>query len=208
MIDLDPSLIEKFRARVNKRSFFDKYRNVNGKNLWNITCSAMDWISVAVDGIPLIKLERGGLGPDHHQTLNLMTYIVAIDNLYESIRQLYRVLFGSDWYPLLQDKSVFQQSEISDDVYFKQIRAVFATHPVQLHSADGRPHNGDKFYASWASSGIGREDFTVFLYNGNADAEDTAIPFGVSISKVNRYAEMRYCLLNPLGYKVNDLIHS
>jgi len=206
LVDLDPSIISKFRARVNNRAFIDRYKNVNGKNLWNVVCSAMDWISVAVDGIPLIELESSKMGTDHHQTLNLIAYIVAIDNMYESIRQLYRVLCVKDCYPLRQDKSIFQQSEIPDDVYFKQIRAVFATHPVQLHSADGRPRDPkERFFASWASSGIGIEDFTVFLYSGNADAQDGTIPFGVSISKVNRYAEVRYSLLNPLSDKVSDL---
>jgi len=205
-IDLDPSLIQKFRDKVSKRVFIDKYHNVDGRNLWNVTCSAMDWISVVVEGLPHVELNPKGLGPDHRQTLNLMQYILGIDNMLESIRQLYRVLYRQDTYPLSNDKSVFQQSKISDDTYFKHIRAVFATHPVNLHSIDGvRQDTNEKFFASWAALGIGRDnDYTVFLYSSNPE-KDEAIQFGVSIPKVNSYAEARYALLYQLMVKVDEI---
>ncbi|MGG3737515.1 hypothetical protein [Aeribacillus pallidus] len=62
-ININSDLIDEFRNKVNEEPFFrEKYRNVNGKNYWNIICSAMDWISVASEGLPSIKLNTKGFG--------------------------------------------------------------------------------------------------------------------------------------------------
>ena len=47
---IDIELITKFRDKVNSNSYFvlQRYKNVNEKNQWNIICSCMDWISVAI----------------------------------------------------------------------------------------------------------------------------------------------------------------
>lgn len=204
-VELNPCLIEVFRRKVNGGACLRKYRNVDGKNKWNVICSAMDWISVAAYGLPKIQLDVGGIGPNHYQSLNLMQYIIAIDNMVVSVRQLYRVLYAMKNHPLSSDKSVFQQSKVTDDVYFKQIRAVFATHPVDLKSIDGiQQVTDERFYASWVASGVGRNDFTVFLYSNDPDKTE-AIPFGVSIKKVNHYAKLRYDLLQELSDKVDEL---
>lgn len=86
-------MIDAFRNKVNEEPFFSEiYNNVNGKNHWNLLCSAMDWITVASDGLPEINLNPKGMGYNHIQTINLMQYIVTIDILVESIIQIFRVL--------------------------------------------------------------------------------------------------------------------
>ena len=50
MISLDK--INEFRDEVNSDKFvLSKYKMVNGKNQWGCICSAMDWITVAIEYI-------------------------------------------------------------------------------------------------------------------------------------------------------------
>jgi hypothetical protein len=203
-ININSDLIDEFRNKVNEEPFFrEKYRNVNGKNYWNIICSAMDWISVASEGLTSIKLNTKGFGVNHLETLNLMQYIITVDILVESIIQLYRVIDGSKSYPLFDSNEIFKHPELSDDKYFKHIRAVFGIHPVNLNSLDGvKRHDGEKFYASWVARNGIDDDFHVFLYSNNPE-KDNLYSFGINIKDINLYAEKRYNLLTDLISKVD-----
>lgn len=60
MISLDK--IEAFRDEVNKDKFvFSRYKMVNGKNQWGCICSAMDWITVAIEYIMQFRTSRGNV---------------------------------------------------------------------------------------------------------------------------------------------------
>lgn len=203
-INIDSELIDKFRDKVNEEEFFSvKFRNINEKNYWNIICSAMDWISIAAEGLPSIILKPKGSGYDHLETLNLMQYIITIDILAESIIQLYRVLDSTQPYPLQNDNVIFKHDKLSDDKYFKHIRAVFSTHPVNLESLDGvKTGDGERFFASWvASVGFSGFDYIVSLYS-NKPEKDDQYTLGLNIKDINLYAEKRYNLLNDLTNKV------
>jgi hypothetical protein len=206
-IEIDIDLIEDFRNKVNENDFFRiKFQNVKGKNYWNLICSAMDWISVAATGLPNIKLNPEGMGYDHLETLNLMQYILTIDILAESIIQLYRVI-GEERqnYPLHDNKEVFNHNKLSDDKYFKHIRAVFSTHPVNLNSLDGVSNGeGERFFASWISRQyLFDHDYNVSMYS-NIPEKDKQHFLGIDIKNLNEYAEMRYDLLNDLIGKVDN----
>lgn len=208
-LKLNPTLIDDFRNIVNRNSIFrSTYKNVDGKNKWNIICSAMDWTNVTAEGISHIKLgTKRSFGVNHLNSLNLMQYIVTLDVLVESIIQLYRVLDPDNPYPLLEDRSVFEQSSISDDKYFKHIRAVFGTHPVNLDSLDGfTKRKGERFYASWSAKGtIDDFDYIVYLYS-NDPGRDEINHFGIRIDEVNEYAEKRYLLLMNLKNIVQSFL--
>lgn len=201
---MDGKLIHKFRDKVNEENFFrEKHRNINGKNYWNIICSAMDWITIAAKGLPNIKLNKKEI-VNHLETLNLMQYIITVDILAESIIQLYRVLDGENNYPLNESREIFNHESLNDDKYFKHIRAVFSTHPVNLSSLDGviRDKN-EKFFASWVSSIPSFDyDYNVYLYSNNPN-KDELHPFGLNMKLINSYAEKRYDLLNDLIDKVD-----
>ncbi|KQU17418.1 hypothetical protein ASG65_26455 [Bacillus sp. Leaf13] len=210
-INLNRNLIEEFRDKVNERPIFqEKLRNVKGKNHWNVICSAMDWISVAAEGLPAINLEKPkGMGYDHLDTINLMQYIITVDILVESITQLFRVIDGTNSHPLSKNSEIFKQSKLSDDDYFKHIRAVFSTHPVNLKSVDGvKREDGERFFASWvARSGVtlsGPNDFYVLLYS-NDPKKDQVNPLGIKVEDINLYAEKRYKLLENLIKKVDHI---
>ncbi|SFD39832.1 hypothetical protein SAMN05428981_101221 [Bacillus sp. OV194] len=208
-LKLDEKLIEQFRNAVNNEIFFqEKFKNFKGKNKWNIICSAMDWITVTVDGLPNITLKHAkGLGYNHTEALSLIQYIITIDILTDAIRQLFRVLYGNNTpYPLEDDKSIFNQSKLSDDKYFKHLRAVFGTHQVNLSSVDGvQRHDGERFYASWPTQDpLHKNAFSVFLYSNNPN-DDELRPFIISIDEVNMFAETRYNLLTNLIVKVSEI---
>ncbi len=205
---LNEDLIDQFRAAANEcTDFRNSYQNIDGKNKWNILCSAMDWICITARGIKYIKFERNTNKSDDYLSLSLMQYIVAIDVLVEAIIQLYRVIYGSDRkYPLKEDKSIFLKT-ITDDLYFTHLRAAFGTHPVNLRSLDGSNlSKNEKFYASWSSVAIDDDDndFIVYLYSNKAEKTEM-FELGLNISKVNYYCRKRYDLLNDLKIKIKEI---
>lgn len=211
---IDSKLIDQFRNEVNAgRIIYSKLKEVDGKNKWNVLCSAMDWINVATAGIPTIALDTKGFGVSHKETINLMQYIILIDVLYESIIQIYRVLGIEKEYPLKESKTIFKQLKISDDLYFKHIRAVFSTHPVNLTSLDGdkenKPDKSERFFASYvARNGLNDEgppdDYYVSLYSNNPK-NDTTRFFGIRMDQINEYLETRYSLINDLIDKIKAI---
>ncbi|PWK15723.1 hypothetical protein [Tumebacillus permanentifrigoris] len=159
---LDKKLLENFQIIVNEHSNFliNRYSNINGKNLWSLCCSAKDWLHVGVQGLPYIDLQHNN---DDARSLNVLQLILTFDIIVQAIQQLYRVF--NEEYPYKQDRSIFR-SEVSDDAYFKQIRACFGVHPVNLDSKNGEK-DGKKYFASW-SSDVGSEgDYMVYLYSSD-----------------------------------------
>lgn len=209
-INLDVKLIEDFRDKINKNQFFYKhYQDIDGKNKWNVICSAMDWVETTVGGLPQINLdfeEVPWLIP--LQSLNLMQYIISIDLLVDSIKQLFRVLGGKNLYPLSKDKEIFNKLEISDDKYFKHIRAVFGTHPINLNTLDGVDDKSKKrYFASYSTKAMHKNEkkgYIVFLYSNSI--MDGDIIFEVELEKINLYAEKRYHLLTQLMGKVDEIV--
>lgn len=189
---LQRELINKFRNQINDNHHYvlNKYRDVKGKNFWNVICSAMDWIEVAVDGIPFIELKHKN---QNVASLNLMQLICAMDLIVESIQQLYRVFDQN--YPYRNDKSIFK-SEKTDDNYFKHIRAMFGVHPVNLKDDDH-----ERYFASWSTPHL-RADFSVFVYSNRTDKEHEI--YSITIADLFEYANKRYNLLNELIHKVQS----
>lgn len=205
-INLDPTIITEFRDKANENPMFrNLYKNIDGKNKWNIICSAMDWISVSSREIKHINLLE-----DDKKSLDLMQYIITIDILVEAIIQLFRVLYGTNYkYPLHSSNSIFKQKTISDDRYFKHLRAAFGAHPVNLNSIDGINNKNEKFYASWSSKSFAdyRYDYIVYLYSNDPEKEDM-YELGINIEDINSYAESRYLLLECLKNKIDSITQS
>lgn len=86
----DLNLIGKFRDKVNSHGFvLFKYRNVKGKDQWSCICSAMDWITVAMEYIADVEAGRKSC----KQSMEMYAYISSIDVVWEAVQQLHRVLF-------------------------------------------------------------------------------------------------------------------
>ncbi|TVY01490.1 hypothetical protein [Paenibacillus cremeus] len=194
---LDSVLLDEFKQAVNDHDDFliNTYKDYNGKNFWSIICSTKDWLHVSVNGLPYIQIDHPN---DDARSLNVLQLIITYDLVFQSIEQLHRV-FGVK-YPLRKDRSVFNRS-VSDDTFFKQIRACFGAHSVNLDSADGVKNNAkddaesdEKYFASWSSDTGGSGDYTVYLYSNKPG--DTAIPFSMSLAKIHEYVVKRYSLLS------------
>jgi len=185
MKGLDKDLIRQFRDKMNDDYHYvlHKYCDVNGKNLWNVICSAMDWIEVAVDGIPHIQLANKN---PNVASLSLMQLICALDLVVESVKQLYRVF--EQRYPCTNDRSVFKDKKTDDD-YFKHIRAMFGVHPVNLKDDE------ERYYASWSTPHL-KADFSVIVYSNQVGKEDQI--YSIRIEDLFKYTQSRYSLLSLL----------
>jgi hypothetical protein len=190
---LDSSLLEQFMQAVSDHDDFliNTYSDYNGKNLWNLICSAKDWLSVSVNGLPHIQMTHPN---DDARSLNVLQLIMAFDLVVQAIEQLYRA-FELD-HPFNGDQSVFNQA-VTDDMYFAHIRACFGAHSVALKSVDGTPppkKSEERYFASWSSDAGGSGDYTVYLYSNKPG--DSAIPFSLSFAKIHEYTVKRYSLLS------------
>ncbi len=171
---IDIELIIKFRDKVNSNSYFvlQRYKNMNEKNQWNIICSCMDWISVAIRNLYDMKNDNTNIDVLSMQTY---LYISSIDIIFEAIIQLHRVLACDNSIPFKNDNSVFQKNtpfeHMDDNTYFKHIRATFGAHPVNLNDKSGQ------WFASWPyKDSMDEYDFQVRLYSNKPNQED--ITFG------------------------------
>ena len=112
---IDESLIEEFRKRVNHNHFVRHiYKNVNGKNLWNIICSSMDWITIAVHYI--CSKECLCFSKDNYvNSVKVYSYISCIDILLEATKQLHRVFVGNKKFNRSSDIFKNKPANVSDD---------------------------------------------------------------------------------------------
>lgn len=197
---LDDSLIDSFREEVNSNDQFKGIlSNIEDKNKLNVVYSAMDWINVAVEGTKNLDIEVGGFGYNHQNTVKLMQYIMLVDLIFESIRQIYRSLekFETN-YPYSNSNSIFNKEDLSDDDYFKHLRAIFGMHPVNLNSIDGVKEKNKKYFASWVAPGLVHGyDFIVEIYGNSVENDDSNF-VGINLFELNQYVRERYLLLEDL----------
>lgn len=191
---LDSNLITRFRNVMlgNNSYVINTYKNHEGKNKWNVICSAMDWREVSVNGIQYIDFKHPS---QHMRSLNVMQFICALDIIIEGIKQLCRVFQIK--YLYTNNKEIFQ-TEWSDDIYFKHIRAAFGTHPVNLK--DLNPSSEMKYYASWSTDKIGK-GFTVIMYSNSLEIE--SYEMNIEIEELFAYTEKRYRLLEKIIVEIN-----
>jgi len=197
---IDIELITKFHDKVHSNSFFvpKRYKNVNEKNQWNIICSCMNWISVAIRNLYDVKNDNTDIDV---LCMQIYSYISSIDIIFEAITQLHRVLACDNSIPFKNDNSVFQKNtpfeHMDDNTYFKHIRATFGAHPVNLNDKSGQ------WFASYPYKDTMDEyDFQVRLYSNKLKQED--ITFGIKFNELNNFLNLRYSYLNDLIEMINN----
>ena len=195
MISLEK--IEGFRDEVNRDKFvLSKYRMVNGKNQWGCICSAMDWITVAIEYIMQFHTSKGNV-----QSMEMYAYISSIDVVWEGIQQLHRVLFPNKIYLPFTGKCECFRNRVyedkDDNTYFKEIRACFGAHPVNLQG-----EKGERLFASWSGNFYGGR-YSVILYSNFPEK-----PFkemSIYIHELNAFLEERYNYLDVLKNRIQEL---
>ncbi|MBK5241109.1 hypothetical protein [Clostridium sp.] len=184
--------IKKFRNFINGNNYFvlNKYKNINSKNRWSIICSCMDWITVAVDFINSTEIKNKS---ENIMSMQVYTMISSYDIIIDAIIQLHRVFFNTRNSPFENDRSIFKE-KLTDEKYFKHIRAVFGAHPVNLDDIYDS-NSKKKYFASWASArAVSKYDMHVFLYS-NIPGEP-AKEFGIEFYLIHELVLKYYNYLN------------
>lgn len=200
---INRELISKFKERIHKDNFvLNKYRNINGKNLWSCICSCVDWISVAVTYLSENQTPQFTVNDDL-TSVNVYTYISCVDMIYEAINQLHRVFIDVTSVPYNGIKDIFtdEHSCKDDNSYFKLIRACFGAHPVNLHDffSNGKK---ERRFASWSGEAFSKGDYGVILYSNEPDVDD--ISFDISFSEINAFLERTYEYINEIIKSINE----
>lgn len=192
---LDIKLIEEFRGVTHERWFaLFIYSNKHNKNQWACICSAMDWITVAIEHLkkyPENKVRDMG-------SMEMFSYIASVDVIVEAVQQLHRVIFSTDKQLFGKDKDCFRGNKFNqtDLEYFKTIRSCFGAHPVNLEEPGEEGNKEKRRFASWSGGHFGEKDFTVILYSNQVGEKD--IHLSIDMKQVFAFAQKHYDYLNVL----------
>ncbi|MCQ2009290.1 MAG: hypothetical protein ABF629_04220 [Sporolactobacillus sp.] len=215
--ELDPSLANKFRNKVNEHNFirlyFAEYAdevNREEKDVWSKICSCMDWLNVTVEGIEKpIKSKHQNM-----DSLHFAHFLTTVDMMLEAIKNAWLSINLATKHkrPYIKDRSIFHACEFgrsySDEAYFKEIRAWFGIHSVNGNEV--KLHGFDKdvrFFSSWSMSRFFDDDtYAVLLYSNDRKAEQM---FGgekkVCVNDLIRFILLRYKSLNQLMKDIDML---
>jgi hypothetical protein len=197
-MDLTDELIVDFRETVNSNSgfVFHLYHSKEGNNYWNIICSCMDWISVSV------RFLSKDIVPDENVDVRVMQFfsvISAIDIVFESVVQLHRVIYQNNKIPFKGIHEIFKGNklELDDNDYFKEIRAMFGAHPVNL-----KGQGNQKWFACWPYDHLttNKTTFELRLYSNKVGVRD--LTFGVHINELQNFLLQRYKYLTDLKKEI------
>ncbi len=220
--------IDQFREFVNNfPSNFIVHRYSNGdggRDYWACLCSAMDWLTEADDALPEFKsrAKQNDAG-----WIDLYGYLSCVDVIVEATNQLNRCVLGVSGMakvPSLQfpTRCFVTRPEafakLSDRNYFKELRAAFGAHSVNLNdptaksapkhkTPENAPKHEAKRFASWVLSRergqVSNEfDFSVRLYSNSIGVED--IYLGVKLSELDQFCDQ---YLNHLESIVAEIKH-
>ena len=196
-MEISDNLITSFRDKVNDHHGFVyfQYQNRKDKNHWNIICSCMDWISVAIRG--LAKYEEAD--DIDVRSMQFFSVISSIDIVMEAVTQLSRVFIGPKHIPFKGDNSVFKANDwgLDDNNYFKELRAMFGAHPVNLK------RNDEQWFASWPYDHFIDDDstFQIRLYSNRVGVEDITV--GVKSDSLVQFLKLRYGFLEKISDEID-----
>lgn len=210
----DKKIAENLRRTINSNNYFvmkhfADYTQLNQKekkNLWSKICSCMDWIDVSLSGLQ----SKPNFSRKHHNkgALEFAHFILTVDILTEAINNIWNTFSLADEIkssPLKKDSSVFEGDifgkKVSDEVYFKHIRAFFGMHAVNGNEisleVDGE-YIRARFFSSWSTS-LDGENFSISLYSNNREIERRyGGQLKITVEKILQYAHTRYMSLIEL----------
>jgi hypothetical protein len=159
----------------------------------------MDWITVSIRFLQDAPELSDKIDVSVMQMYSLIS---AIDIVAESITQLHRVFISHKNLPFKADKSIFKDKlfKNDDNDYFKQIRACYGAHPVNLN-----PHNSNnqRYFASWPFNGFstGKNDLDVRLYSNNPEEDDLTL--SLKSDELISFLKNRYEYLDVIFDEIN-----
>lgn len=187
-------IIDDFREQANMLdwaciTYSNHFREGKQRDDWSLICSAMDWIDVAARYLRNYPLPR-----KHAESMEVLTYILSIDNIVEGVTQLHSVIFSSQKKVFYGENDCFPDNEfnMNDYEYFKRLRACFGVHPVDIGNRKGEK----KMFASWSGDFSLSGDFAVMLYSENVG--DGFISLDINFDQLNKYGEKYYNSLEAI----------
>lgn len=195
---LNPDILEQFAISFVRELCNDKLNHYirnesTNESKENIIHSAILWSRESVFEINNSKLLYG-----NKNVGDLLLFIDYMDILLEATEQIYRVLYATksqfpDNGSLCFHDAPQQYSKETSRQYFKEIRAMFSSHPINLKDPDGKkrfadiplPYSRANDIAGW------KGDFSVRLWTATKDDEDT-IHFPLYIKDLIDYAQLIY----------------
>ncbi len=215
---IDIKLINNFRKIIiEDDNIMNKYLNIlkiqndklENRNQWNCICSCMDWITVSVQHIKA----NSSKDISEFTPVELYAYISSVDSIVEAVRQLHRVIIPEkeNTLPFKNESTIFKGNPFvqNDFKYFKNIRACFGAHSVNLEDPYDRENKSKRRFASWSYS-YGSSSYSIVIYSNweNEENEDgKPIFLSISLDEINSFAEKYYNYLNYLGESIEDIKH-
>ena len=93
---------------------------------------------------------------------------------------------------------------MSDNVFFKTIRACFAAHPVNLQEVFSDDDSHERWFASWSGGTFSRKDFSVILYSNVPEKESRF--FNINFSDLMEIEKNRYYYLGELMKQIDKIV--
>ncbi|MDL2220577.1 hypothetical protein LJC55_02815 [Eubacteriales bacterium OttesenSCG-928-N14] len=156
----------------------------------------MDWITVAVEFIKEWEVPSYIIQYPNKASISLYSYISCVDIIWQSINTLHKLIIDSTSEPFSERDDVWNNlHNLTDNNYFKRIRAVFGAHPIDVYPESSAVK---KRYASWINDyrQFPEYDFSVFLYPDNQNA--TISVFGFKLDQLNKFLDQRYSYLENI----------
>lgn len=209
---LDRQILEVFcKSFVNKLGQYklsyylrDRNNNISSENAIH---ASIIWTRKAVEQINKSKTIIGSKNID-----DLIVLISYIDILLEATEQVYRVLYKSKNGPdCNQEEFCFRDipeeyNNLNNRRYFKEIRALFSAHPVNIKSPSGKkrfadiPSSKGEFFELANLKG----DFNVRLWTATINDEDT-IRFPLYVEDLVKYLKIIYSRYEDYSKRVIDI---
>lgn len=210
---LESQIIEEFcKSFVNKLNQYklsyyirNKTDNISSENAIH---ASIIWTRQAVSQINQLIIINKNLNIE-----DLIVLISYIDILLEATEQVYRVLYKTKKYPdFMQDEFCFcdipeEYSKLNNRRYFKEIRALFSAHPVNITSPCGKSRFADipmprcRFFKIANLKG----DFNVRLWTATRDDQDT-IHFPLYVDDLIRYSRILYNRYERYNKRLIDIV--
>ena len=198
---LDATYLELFASKfcgrlMDGRINYYLKKNDNGYKA-NAVHAGIIWSREVVEELNRRKYDR----VTELQTSELLLLIFYVDILLEATDQIYRVLYNTSKLEIISEKEIFVNkpeaySKLDDREYFKELRAIFGAHPVNLRDPDGKkrfadipmPPNPAILFGKYPPI-KGRYDFYERLWTSTRHDDDT-IFMPLKVSEVLEFANV------------------
>lgn len=202
----DLNIIENFRKKLLMHDYVN-ITYIKGNNIWNKVFSCVDWIEFSINDLKYLKklnIDRRGMYFFH--------YLQSIDCLIDAIKQLWLAFENLDIdnndikYPYNKSRKIFQEKDmhnkdISDDIYFKKVRAVYGVHATNGNAFNYEEEKNVRMFSSFPNVDDNVVKFFTY-YNNDKIESKLKRQMDVDMLKIEAFGIERYNSINSLLDKI------